>query len=106
MPAKTPEAARAAAKKYRESKPRTAEKRRAEHLKHKYGMTPADRTVMVLEQDGRCAICGREAKLVVDHDHETDEVRGLLCYGCNVGLGLFSDNPHILARAAEYLKEA
>lgn len=47
---------------------------------------------MYFEQDGKCAIpvCRREAK-VVDHDHVTGIVRGLLCQGCNVALGFLED---------------
>lgn len=34
--------------------------------------------------DGRCAVCGyRAPRLVVDHDHDTGLVRGMLCRGCN-----------------------
>lgn len=50
-----------------------------------------------------CAICGGKEKLVVDHDHETDKVRGLLCFFCNLGLGNFRDNPQLLKKAIEYL---
>jgi Recombination endonuclease VII len=34
-------------------------------------------------QDGRCALCGRKARLVTDHDHVTGLVRGELCRSCN-----------------------
>ncbi len=43
--------------------------------------------------------------LCVDHNHETGNVRKLLCHHCNRALGLLQDNPHLLARAADYLKE-
>jgi hypothetical protein len=32
---------------------------------------------------GRCALCGRAQELVVDHDHWSGLIRGLLCWGCN-----------------------
>lgn len=42
--------------------------------------------------------------LVVDHNHETGKVRGLLCHNCNRALGLFKDNPSVLQKTFEYLK--
>lgn len=50
-----------------------------------------------------CVICGAEEKLVVDHDHTTGKVRGLLCGHCNRGLGHFRDSPVLLEFAAQYI---
>jgi hypothetical protein len=68
---------------------------------------------MLVRQGGGCAICRRDngkRLLAVDHDHACCPgertcgkcVRGLLCDGCNHGLGKFRDDPELLRRAAEY----
>ena len=53
-----------------------------------------------------CMICGDEDKLVVDHDHKTGNVRGLLCNHCNRGLGHFRDSLDTLGLAIKYLKDS
>jgi protein-arginine kinase activator protein McsA len=53
--------------------------------------------------DGKCNICGKTAKLAVDHDHKTNKFRGLLCDNCNMGLGQFKDDPMLLEFAQIYL---
>ena len=50
-----------------------------------------------------CVICGDKTALVVDHDHVTGAVRGMLCNHCNRGLGHFRDDPLLLEFAAQYL---
>lgn len=80
--------------------------RRGAILKYRYGMTLADYDAMLAEQDGVCAICKTkpEPTLNVDHSHETNVVRGLLCRNCNMGLGSFRDNPGFLRTAATFLE--
>ena len=63
---------------------------------------------MLEAQDGVCAICGKTPqqnikRLYVDHDHETGDVRGLLCQQCNIGLGAFRDDKAVLHKAIKYL---
>lgn len=58
-------------------------------------------------QGGICAICGRKPegqRLVVDHDHKSGRVRGLLCRSCNLGIGLFEDDPNRLKAALEFIE--
>jgi DNA-directed RNA polymerase subunit RPC12/RpoP len=57
----------------------------------KYGMTKQEYTDMTLAQDWKCAICEKETKLEIDHDHHTQKVRGLLCGRCNRKLGSFEN---------------
>lgn len=76
----------------------------------RYGITLEDYGSLLAKQHGCCAICHRPPTdgklLVVDHDHATGMVRGLLHNECNVALGLFQDNPTILIAAANYLVAA
>lgn len=70
-----------------------------------YGMT-IDRYFSLLEkQNWVCAICRKPVDAyVIDHDHSSGIVRGLLCHPCNVGLGNFQDSVEIVSRAVAYLK--
>jgi hypothetical protein len=78
---------------------------RKRSLRRKYGMSPEEYEARVAVQSGCCAICGTAVdRLSVDHCHETGGLRGLLCKMCNVGLGLFRDNPDRLRNAAAYLE--
>lgn len=89
-------------KRYRRSKCNTC-KNRAKQLRQ-YGMKAGDYERMYEEQEGKCQICNiYHTKLVVDHCHNTGNVRGLLCDPCNKGLGFFKDNSVYLQNAINYL---
>lgn len=81
-----------------------------EYNLRKYGLTPRDYQTLVERQAGKCAICrtadpgSGASRWHVDHDHATGKVRGLLCAGCNTGIGKLRDDPQILDRAAAYLR--
>ncbi|MFG2336820.1 endonuclease VII domain-containing protein [Streptomyces yangpuensis] len=77
---------------------------RAGHLKRKYGITEAERDQMIADQGGLCCLCLRAPAVHVDHCHKTGRVRGVLCFNCNIGLGLLKDSPDRILRAAEYLE--
>lgn len=64
-------------------------------------------STLVKMQVGRCLICGQRPtrSLAVDHDHSTGAIRGLLCGPCNTGMGHLKDNPMLLEKAAQYLRE-
>lgn len=71
----------------------------------KYGLLPGQFEQMLRAQARACAICRTvpDKRLVVDHCHKTGAVRGLLCVGCNSGIGMMRDDIGILARSIEYL---
>ncbi len=85
---------------------------RGNWLRREYGITLLAFDALALAQGGRCRICQEEfvhvhlnpKQPVVDHDHATERIRGLLCRVCNQGLGLFKDDPIRMAAAITYLK--
>jgi len=84
---------------------RTLEMREG-HLRRTFGITQGDYEELLARQGGGCAICGKKPgkiSLHVDHDHETGEIRGLLCVGCNNALGQLHDDPVLLSRATDYV---
>jgi hypothetical protein len=94
-------------------KARQADRKRACQGR-KYGLKPGDAERMKAEQSYRCAICKetfdanilKARSAVVDHCHTTKVVRGMLCQGCNLGLGAFRDNPIFLTQAINYLMKS
>lgn len=80
------------------------------NIKNMYGLTKEDFFDVLETQDNKCALCNKpflslgQSHLHIDHCHETNKVRGLLCLQCNVGLGMLGDNIEGLERGIKYLK--
>lgn len=84
------------------------------YYQRNYGLTESQYEDKKKEQGYKCKICGEEGfcignknhteKLVVDHDHESGQVRDLLCHNCNRALGLLQDSVIIADSALQYLK--
>lgn len=77
------------------------------HLNRRYGITLEQKENMRIAQNNKCAICGDlmegDRNCCIDHDHKTKKTRQLLCYKCNVSLGLLRENISILQNAINYL---
>jgi hypothetical protein len=77
------------------------------HVLAKYGLTKEDWWAMLEAQDFRCPVCARTFTMrrrpVVDHNHRTGEVRGLLCSPDNRSLGVLHENAEWLWNAYTYL---
>lgn len=75
---------------------------------YRYNLTPERYSEILSEQDGLCGVCrgpiDGKRRGPVDHDHDTGQVRGILCHGCNTALGLLKDDPNTLRAAIAYLE--
>jgi hypothetical protein len=82
-------------------------------FRHKeYGLEYGEFENWFMVQHGKCAICKqnlvlntktRKNRACLDHDHKTGKIRGILCHTCNIGLGMFQDDPALLKKAAEWV---
>lgn len=77
-------------------------------LQRKYGIGLSAYLEISEKQNHVCGICGCSPKpgsrLVVDHCHQTGNIRGLLCFHCNAALGHFFDSPERVHKAEVYLR--
>ena len=98
-------------KEYRKINP---DKIRASNIKHTYKVSLDE--AYKLMSVSNCLICSVEltkakknvrnkTDQVVDHCHETGKVRGVLCSGCNLGLGHFNDDTNKLENAIKYINK-
>lgn len=91
-------------------KNKTKEGIKNQWLKTCFGITLDDYNKMLENQNNKCAICGRDSSefklaLHVDHDHNTKQVRSLLCSNCNTGIGCFKENIDTILKAIDYLNK-
>ena len=91
------------------------ENQRKQHAKnylrnrlYRYDLTPEEYNNMLVAQDNKCAMCKTPPQgkrpLVIDHNHKTKAVRGLLCYGCNRALHVL-ETEELLKKAMDYLNK-
>lgn len=95
-------------KHYAANKQLCAESDRNSRYKRVYGISLNEYNDMLKQQNFSCLGCKTKQeqlkrRLVVDHDHKTGKVRGLLCIPCNLTLGYVSDKPEILKNLITYL---
>jgi len=78
------------------------------HWRRVYGISEQERLHMLRTQGNVCAACGNAFKdgkdTTVDHDHITGRVRGILCRGCNLALGLLKDSPARVHKLEVYIR--
>lgn len=73
----------------------------------RYGISKDQYEAWLLKQD-HCEICKASFETErpnIDHCHDTNKIRGLLCNSCNRALGWFKDSPEVLHNAQQYLKK-
>lgn len=93
-------------KEWGEANPKSyKESQRRSNRKRIYGLSDEDYSNMLIFQNNSCAICKTDIgwEAAVDHCHETNKVRGLLCRNCNSGIGFLKDDINILENAIKYL---
>lgn len=120
--AKDPDAVRKYHNEYRkqwvkDNRDKERQYQRRTDLKRKFGLTLEEYEALLEVQGGVCAICERPERyadprtghiryLAVDHCHDSNEIRGLLCSYCNLGLGQLGDTEESLMKAVEYLRKS
>ncbi len=71
----------------------------------KYNLTKEEYEQLLIDNGEKCQICDSKVKLCIDHSHETNRVRGILCNACNTAIGLLGENTSNMLKAIEYLNK-
>jgi len=99
-----------------ENPERSRRSTRGRNLKCKYNITLEQYEKLFESQGKACACCGATENnttgssrenwnFAVDHCHDSQEIRGLLCNNCNRGIGLLGDTAEGLRKALAYLEK-
>jgi hypothetical protein len=111
MPAKTPEQLAKLAAYQREWTRKNPRKLKEYNLRWRYGLTLEEFDAIIASQNDACAVCFRpfnhdpqKRDIVVDHNHDTGQMRGIVCAKCNAILGRVDRDVEILKRAVAYLE--
>lgn len=87
---------------YQANRQQALDAMKKERLMRRYQMTVEEYDALYAKQEGRCAICHEQKRLVIDHDHATGVRRELLCDRCNSRLSIL-ESPFHLERSVHYL---
>lgn len=79
-------------------------KRRKKHFERNYNLTTEELESLKDKQENKCLVCSSVGDLVVDHNHKTGKIRGLLCNRCNLAVGFIENNPGWAPKAVAYLE--
>lgn len=74
-------------------------------IEKRYGITLEEKLRLENLQKGKCYICKKKKKLVIDHCHKTGVVRKLLCTQCNSAIGFAGENIKVLQEMIKYLND-
>ena len=77
-----------------------------EYMWRKFNLSEAE--YQQLMKHNNCQVCGRDItnKKCIDHCHNKEKIRGVLCNNCNTALGLVGDNVQILSKLIQYLEQS
>lgn len=78
----------------------TSKLRKAESL---YGKIGRELKETIISGDALCEVCMSSSNLHIDHDHDTNKVRGVLCHNCNTALGLLLEDVEIMESLKRYI---
>lgn len=81
------------------------------YYRQTYGLEVEERQDLFDKANRQCQLCEIPESelaigLVIDHDHHTGTIRGVLCGSCNSALGLFKENVSVMLKAIGYIKAA
>lgn len=102
---------RLAKERIRHATPMAKRRQRIASLKYYHGVTIEWWEALFNSQERKCAVCKSDdpadgkGRWHTDHNHDTGEIRGILCANCNKALGHAKDDPSRLRMLAEYLEE-